>query len=250
MGRIDMSRSVASTETLTFEEYRFYQGEPNVLYELFRGHLIPMATPTALHTRICDFLVYKLKFYFADQNLPLIAITTTGVRTEVDSSRIPDVVVCTSALWEQACTRPGSGILDLGEVPTLVVEVTSDNWPEDYIRKRAEYALIDIPEYLIVDSNKERIWVLSHPEGEEGYQREEFTRGQELKFVQFPGLVLSVDTILSPPLVEDLIREEQAQRRQLEQQVDEARQRADEERQRAERLAARLREMGVNPDDI
>jgi hypothetical protein len=103
---------------------------------------------------------------------------------------------------------------------------------------------------LIVDSHKERIWVLSHPEGEEGYQREEFTRGQELKLVQFPGLVLSVDTILSPPLVEDLIREEQAQRRQLEQQVDEARQRADEERQRAERLAARLREMGVNPDDI
>jgi hypothetical protein len=137
------------------------------------------------------------------------------------------------------------------------VEVTSDNWREDYIRKRAEYALIDIPEYLIVDPNKERIWVLSHPEGEEGYQREEFTRGQELKFVQFPGLVLSVDTILSPPLVEDLIREEQSQRRQLEQQVDEERQRADEERQRAdeerqraERLAARLREMGVNPDDI
>jgi Uma2 family endonuclease len=243
MGRIDMSRSVASTETLTFEEYRFYQGEPDVLYELFRGHLIPMVTPTALHTRICDFLVYKLKFYFADQNLPLIAITTTGVRTEVDSSRIPDVVVCTSALWEQACARPGSGILDLGEVPTLVVEVTSDNWREDYIRKRAEYALIDIAEYWIVDPKKERVWVLSHPEGEEGYQREEFTRGQEFKSVQFPELVLSVDAVLSPPLVEDLIREEQSQKRQLEQQVDEA-------RQRAERLADRLREMGVDPDTI
>ncbi|NEQ25638.1 MAG: Uma2 family endonuclease [Microcoleus sp. SIO2G3] len=250
MGRIDMSRSVASTETLTFEEYRFYQGEPDVLYELFRGHLIPMATPTALHTRICDFLVYQLKFYFANQNLPLIAITTTGVRTEVDSSRIPDVVVCTTELWEQACARPGSGILDLGEVPTLVVEVTSDNWREDYIRKRAEYALIDIAEYWIVDPNKERVWLLSHPEGEEGYQREEFTRGQELKSIQFPELVLSVDAVLSPPLVEDLIREEQSQKRQLEQQVDEARQQADEARQRAERLATRLREMGVDPDTI
>lgn len=238
-----MSQPVAPTETLTFEQYRFYQGEPDVLYELFRGHLIAMATPTALHTRICDFLVYQLKFYFASQNFPLIAISPVGVRTEIDTSRIPDVVVCSQSLWEQLCARPGAGILDFGEVPTLVVEVTSDNWREDYIRKRAEYALIDIPEYWIVDPNKQRVWVLSHPEGEEGYERKEFTRGQQLRSEQFPELVLSVDTILSPPVVEDLIREEQAQRRQLEQQVD-------EERQRAERLAARLREMGVDPDTI
>ena len=29
------------------------------------------------------------------------AVTTTGVRTEENSSRIPDVVVCTPQLWEQ-----------------------------------------------------------------------------------------------------------------------------------------------------
>ncbi len=117
-----------------------------------------------------------------------------------------------------------------------MVEVTSDNWREDYIRKRAEYALIHIPEYCIVDPNKQRVWVLNNPEGEEGYQRTEFTRGQQLRFQQFPELVLSVDTILSPPVVEDLIREEQAQRQQLE--------------ERTERLAARLREMGVDPDSL
>lgn len=231
-----MSQSAASEQTLTFEEYRFYQGEPDVLYELFRGHLMPMATPTALHTSICEFLVYQLRRYFVSQNLSLIAINPVGVRTEVDSSRIPDVVVCSSSLWEQLCARPGAGILDFGEVPNLVVEVTSDNWREDYIRKRAEYALVNIPEYWIVDPNKERVWVLSHPEGEEGYQRVEFTRGQELRSEQFPELILAVDKILSPRVVEDLIREEQAQRRQLE--------------ERAERLAERLRQMGIDPDSI
>jgi Uma2 family endonuclease len=231
-----MSGSVVPEKTLTFEEYRFYQGEPDVLYELFRGHLLPMATPTALHTRICDFLVYQLKYHFARYNLPLIAISPVGVRTEVDTSRIPDVVVCTSSLWEQLCVRPGAGILDFGEVPNLVVEVTSENWREDYIRKRAEYALVDIPEYWIVDPNKQRIWLLTHPEGEEGYRREEFTRKQELKSEQFPEFVLSVDTTLSPPMVENLIREEQVQRQQIE--------------QRAERLAARLREMGIDPDAL
>ena len=87
------------------------------------------------------------------------------------------------------------------------------------------------------------MWVLNNPEGEDGYQRQEFTRGQQLRFQQFPELGLSVDTILSPPVVENLIREEQAQRQQLQQQLD-------EERQRAERLAARLREMGVDPDSL
>jgi Uma2 family endonuclease len=231
-----MSHSTAAKQILTFEEYRFYQGEPDVLYELFRGKLIPMPTPTALHTRICDFIVYQLRRYFAAENLPLIATTTTGVRTEVDSSRIPDVIVCTSSLWEEVCAREGSGILDFGEVPNLVVEVTSDNWREDYIRKRAEYALIDIAEYWIVDPNKQRVWVLSYPEGEEGYERVEYLRGQQFQSVQFPQMVLPVDTILAPPVVEDLIREEQAQLRQLE--------------ERAERLAARLREMGVDPDRI
>jgi Uma2 family endonuclease len=243
MEKIDISQPVAPEKTLTFEEYRFYQGDPDVIYELYRGRLIPMATPTALHTSICDFLVYQLRQYFANQNLPLIATTTTGVRTEVDGSRVPDVVVCSQTLWEQVRTRAGSAILDLGEVPTLVVEVTSDNWREDYIRKRAEYALIDIPEYWIIDPNKQRVWILSHPEGEDGYERVEFTRKQEFRSVQFAELVLSVDTLLAPPLVEDLIREEQAQQRHLEQQLE-------EERQKSERLAAKLREMGIDPDAI
>ncbi len=259
-----MSQSVAPAKTMTFEEYRFYQGEPNVLYELFRGHLIPMATPTSLHTRICNFLAYIFWRHFASQNLALIATDFTGVRTEADSSRIPDVVVCSAELWEQCCARPGAGILDFGEVPTLVVEVTSENWREDYVRKRAEYASLDILEYWIVDPNKEQVWILSNPEGQRGYDRVEYTRGQSFRSVQFSQLVLSVNTVLAPPVVEDLIREEQAQLRQVEQQRDEERQRvdrerqradrerqrADRERQRAEQLAAKLKEMGLDPDTI
>jgi Uma2 family endonuclease len=38
-------------------------------------------------------------------------------------------------------------VLDFEEKPLLVIEVTSQNWRDDYIRKRAEYNLIDIPEY-------------------------------------------------------------------------------------------------------
>jgi Uma2 family endonuclease len=124
---MSQSMTPTSANTLTFEEYRFYQGEPDVLYELFRGHLIPMATPTVLHTSICNFLVYQFQRYFATANLSLVATTSTGVRTEEDSSRIPDVVVCSQSLWEQARNRPGVGVLDFDEVPLLVVEVASEN---------------------------------------------------------------------------------------------------------------------------
>ncbi len=226
-------------QKLTFEEYRFYQDNSDTLYELFRGQLIPMPTPTGLHTEICRFLVYQFQLHFAARDLTLVAISEVGVRTEVDSSRIPDVIVCTPQLWEQVCARKGAGILDFGEVPTLVVEVTSENWREDYIRKRAEYTLIDIPEYWIVDPNKQRVRILTHPENEDGYEHTDFQPGQTICSLQFPELRLGVDEILSPPVVEDLIKAEQAKLRQLEQQVS-------EERQRAERLAALLRERGID----
>ncbi len=240
---MSQSSTPISAKTLTFEEYRFYQGEPDVLYELFRGHLIPMAAPTVLHTSICQFLVYQFQRHFATKNLSLVVATTVGVRTEEDSSRIPDVVVCSQSLWEQALNRAGAGVLDFDEVPVLVVEVASENWREDYIRKRAEYALINIAQYWIVDPKKERVWILTNPESEDGYERTEFRRGQNIISVQFPELVLSVEQVLSPPVVEELIREEERSRQQLEQRVD-------EEYQRAERLAAKLREMGIDPDSV
>ncbi|MEI2578759.1 hypothetical protein [Scytonema sp. PRP1] len=37
---------------------------------------------------------------------------------------------------------------------------------------------------------------MSHPEGEEGYERVEFLQGQQFQSVQFSGLILSVDTVL------------------------------------------------------
>ncbi|MEG4145660.1 Uma2 family endonuclease [Microcoleus sp. Pol12B5] len=239
---------ITSTQKLTFEEYLNYQGESGVCYELYRGNLIEMPTPTAIHIKICEFLVYQFRRFFAAHNLPIVAIVTTAVRTEENSSRIPDVVICTQSLWEQVCAQPGSAVLDFEEKPLLVIEVTSQNWRDDYIRKRAEYDLIDIPEYWIVDPNQPKIRVCSRPENEGSYSHQEFVPGQQVQSVQFAEFILSVNQVLCPPLVEDLIREEQAQLQQLEQQNQQLEQQVNAERQRAERLAQRLREMGIEMD--
>ncbi|MBE9123361.1 Uma2 family endonuclease [Tychonema sp. LEGE 07199] len=239
---------ITSTQKLTFEEYLNYQGESGVCYELYRGNLIEIPTPTGIHIKICQFFVYQFRCFFAAHNLPLVAIVTTAVRTEEDSSRIPDVVICTRSLWEQVCAQPGSAVLDFAEKPLLVIEVTSQNWRDDYIRKRAEYDLIDIPEYWIVDPNRPKIRVCSRPENESSYSHQEFLPGQLVQSVQFAEFILSVDEVLCPPLVEDLIREEQAQRQQLEQHNQQLEQQVNLERQRAQRLAQRLREMGADMD--
>ncbi|CBN53683.1 MULTISPECIES: Uma2 family endonuclease [Kamptonema] len=231
---IVQEKAVDPSSTLTFEEYRCYQGESGVKYELYKGKLITMATATALHTAICEFFVYKLQRYLAEHNLELVVKTSVGVRTENDTSRIPDVVVCTQSLWQQILERPGSGILDLSETPLLVVEVVSKDRRADYVIKRAEYELANVPEYVICDpaKNKQRVRVLSFPEGEESYTQVDYLSGQEMSSLVFPDLILSVDEMLNPPLVEELIKEEQTRL------------------QKTERLAAKLREMGVDPDSV
>ena len=260
-----------SVKRLTFEEYRFYDDGTDIRYELFRGKLIPMPNPSGLHSKICRFLAYRFQQYIITAQLPLVVVSDVGVRTENDSSRIPDIVVCQPHLWEQVCQRKGAGVLDLNEAATLVVEVTSNNWREDYIRKGAEYALIEIDEYWIVDPQKQRVRVLIHPEKDDGYDFTDFEKGQTIISQQFAQLSLTVDELLSPPVVEDLLRADQEEYEKLEQQVIEEQQRAEQERlraeqqqqraeqerlraeqerQRADRMAALLREQGINPDEL
>jgi Uma2 family endonuclease len=222
-----------TSPTLTFEEYRVYQSKDDVKYELYKGKLIPMAA-SALHTSICEFWVYKLQRYLAEHNLDLVVKTSVGVRTEEATSRIPDVVVCTESLWQQALARRGSGILDFDETPLLVIEVVSQDRRVDYITKRGEYEQANVPEYVIVDpaENRQRVRVMAFLEGDDIYTEVNYWPGDEMESVVFPNLRLSVNEILDPPLVEGLIKAEQAQL------------------QKAERLAARLRELGVDPDAV
>lgn len=237
-----MTQSLSSSETirLTYEQYLEYEGHGDTRYELWHGRLIPMPTATLLHSFICQFLVYQFQQVIATFNLKLVCITGVAVRTEIDSVRIPDVVVCPQNLWEQIQNRPGAGVLDLGETPTLVVEVTSSNWRDDYVLKMAEYAYNNIPEYWIVDPQKSQLWVMNHPEGDFGYSKTEFSLAEKIISSIFPELDLSVDQVLSPPLVENIVAQEKLQQQQSLRQA----------QQQAKLMADKLREMGIDPESL
>ena len=103
---------------------------------------------------------------------------------------------------------------------------------------------------MFKDFFKELVRVLAFYEGEEISTQTDFVPGQQMVSVVFPDLTLSVNEILFPPLVEGLIKAEKLRSQELEQQAAVDHQRAQEQRQRAQRLAAKLRELGVDPDRI
>ena len=57
-----------------------------------------------------------------------------------------------------------------------------------------------------------------------------------MESLEFPGFSLDVDEVLNPPFVEDLIRQAQSEQATL--------------RNRADSMAAKLRELGVDPDAL
>lgn len=237
-----LNKTQKSRIKLTFEEYINYHDHTDNRHELIRGNLVTMPTATTLHTNICQFLLYKLQNHLVEFNLDLVATNDMGVRTLDDTVRIPDVVVYELKIWENIHNRKGAGVLYFGESPKLVVEVTSQNWREDYVLKKAEYMMIDIPEYWIVDPHKKQIRICTNSEKEE-YQFEDYLSGETIKSRLFPDLNLTVDEIISPSLVENLIKQEKNVTNDLKTNLA-------QEKQRADKLEALLRENGINLDHI
>ncbi|MBC6476161.1 MAG: Uma2 family endonuclease [Hormoscilla sp. GM102CHS1] len=257
---------------LTFQEYLDYEVQPGVLYELVKGKLIPMGATTHNHTNIYRFLVLKFQRYFATKKLDLVVTgLATGVRTEEKTSRIPDVVVYSKAVWNKVRHRPEAGVLDFDEKPMLIIKIVSSDRRNDYVIKRNEYEVAEIAEYWIVDPKEKRVRVFANPSNEEGYRFVDFTAETSIVSSQFEEFSLSVKELLDSPSVEDLILAEQAEMETWKQQAETERQRAEAERQRAEterqraeterqqaqaerqrteKLAQRLLKMGVPPDEI
>jgi Uma2 family endonuclease len=102
-------------------------------------------------------------------------------------------------LWEQ------EPIITLGRSIKLVVEVVSTNWETDYARKLEEYALLNIPEYWIVDYRglggiafigkpKQPTFTVCHLVGED-YEQRQFRLGEEIVSPTFPQLSLRLEDV-------------------------------------------------------
>ncbi len=192
-----------TTQKLTFKEYLTYSDGTDTRYELVDGELVPMSLGTGRHGSIMEFLYDQFRDHIKSQGLPWTAKQmSVGIRSprgrRWDTSRIPDVTVLSLAQWEAMASR--EAVIDLHEPPPfLVVEVVSPSSRiEDYRSKRAEYGLLEIPEYWIVDPLEMKITlcVLDH----EFYDSIAYESDDPIQSPIFPDLNLTAAQVLAAKL--------------------------------------------------
>ncbi len=185
-----------TTNKITFAEYLNYEDETNNLYELVNGELVLMSPASCLHSDIIDFIADLLKALSREYKLDIKVKTgDVGVRTGVNSSRIPDISVIEGKVW-RSIPRDASAII---EVPLiLAVEVVSpgaEQIERDYTDKAVEYQNIGIREYWIVDPIEQQIIVLVLDQG--NYKKTVFSNGDAIVSPTFPQLNVTTSSILS-----------------------------------------------------
>jgi Uma2 family endonuclease len=190
---------IITHQKLSFSEYLNYQDNTDNRYELVEGELIPMSLGTGKHGAIAK----RLERFFDDEiirlKLPWIAQRfSVGLRSprggRWETSRIPDVTVLPLEQWDSL--RDREAVIDLNEEPPLlVVEIVSPSTQvTDYRSKQAEYAVLGISEYWIVDPLQDCVIVCTLVEG--WYDQVVFRDEEPLVSQTFSELVLTANQIL------------------------------------------------------
>ncbi|MEM6432366.1 MAG: Uma2 family endonuclease [Cyanobacteria bacterium P01_D01_bin.115] len=190
-----------AAQRFTLDEYLTYDDGRDGRYELLNGELRPMSLGTGRH----GTLIKRLERLFDDEierlQQPWIALSgTVGLQSPRgeawDTVRIPDLTVLTLEQWETLQER--EAVIRLNEPPPLlVVEVVSESTKStDYRAKRAEYSVLDIPEYWITDPLKEQVTVCTLLEG--WYEAAEYSSQGVIELPIFSELRMTNRQILKP----------------------------------------------------
>jgi Uma2 family endonuclease len=126
------------------------------LIEYSQGFLEVLPMPTMFHQDIVSFLYELLRAFILKHQLGKVYFAPIPVRLEQQEFREPDVFFVSTAKVIEAAGKYPDGA-------DLVMEVVSGSPADrdrDLVRKRRDYALAGIPEYWIVDPQKEVIIVL------------------------------------------------------------------------------------------
>ncbi|MEH2078836.1 MAG: Uma2 family endonuclease [Nostoc sp.] len=178
--------------SIMFEEYLTYDDGSDFHYELVDGKLELMNPPTIEHFLIAKFFEQLLDAEIKRCSSPWLYFQESGMRTGRNKSRLTDLCVVT---LEQA-----RELLNVSAVfespPLLIVEVVSpESVKRDYRYKRSEYAVLEVPEYWIVDSLEKKVSVLLLEDGL--YKEIVFTTTQQIGSRTFPELAITVDRIFT-----------------------------------------------------
>ncbi|MBD2518251.1 Uma2 family endonuclease [Nostoc sp. FACHB-973] len=143
----------ALRKLVTFDEFvAKYPDNTGKRYELYDGVVVEMPQPTGDHEEVIGFLATKITLEYSRLNLRYFIPKTVLVKPiDNESAYSPDVLVLNlpnlvnEPLWKKQSTVTQAASI------SLVIEVVSTNWRDDYLKKYADYEQMGIPEYWIVD---------------------------------------------------------------------------------------------------
>jgi Uma2 family endonuclease len=221
---------------------------------------IPMETHR--HKLQIDLLVNSLHHWLVDNQRQgfvsgnmFVYFSPLQVRNQ--NYRGPDVFV---ALDVQMGERKSWVVWEEGKAPDVVIELLSESTAatDKNLKKQIYQQQLRVPEYFWYDPfNSDDFAGFSLERGV--YQPIRFDPQQRLisqqlglALVRWPGQYMQIEAIWLRWATLDgaILPTDQEIAQEERQRAEEERQRAQEERQRAERLAARLRALGVDPDQV
>ena len=145
--------TIAIPKQVTFDEFiAWYPENSEYRYELHDGVIIQMPKPTGIHSQIAGFLMAELNFEIRRLQLPYFLPKECIVKPDNDKSGYePDVIVLDKQAVKNEPRWEKESTITQGSSASLIVEVVSTNWQDDYLTKLAEYEKLSIREYWIVD---------------------------------------------------------------------------------------------------
>jgi len=180
----DVAALLPSQGEWTEDEYLFLP--TNRLVEFSDGRLEVLPVPTRLHQKIVAYLYKLLAAYVEKHGSGEVFFAALPVRLRPGKWREPDVIFVRA---ENKKALEGEFLYGAD----LVMEVVSNkNRNRDLILKRREYALAGIPEYWIVDPQRQTIMVL-RLKGKAYVVHGEYRKGQHALSAHLSGFEVNVE---------------------------------------------------------
>jgi len=185
----EIARLFPRQGTWTQEEY--FDLPDNHFVELSDGYLEFLPMPTIYHQLILKFLCLELDAFVKAGKLGIVVTSGYKVRVRRGKLREPDILFIKaehmSGIGKQYCKKVD-----------LVMEIVSErNRAHDIVKKREEYARAAIPDYWIVDPEKETITVLVLKRGGESYvDHGVFTKGARATSKVLTGFSVDVTAVV------------------------------------------------------
>ena len=196
------------TKPVTFEDFIEWYPNTGLRYELHDGVIVEMPKPTGKHSNVTGFLMEELV-------LTIIQMGKRGIWTIPRESIVkpsneksgyePDIIVLNQEVISTEPRWESESIIENAQSVKLIIEVVSNNWRDDYFKKRADYEEMGIFEYWIVDyaalggrnfignPKEPTLSVYQLIEGE--YQVSQFRGDNQIASPTFPELNLTAEKI-------------------------------------------------------